>query len=49
VYGQYKLRTIRPVMFASLRSNFIWVLCSRDFWLGRGNGFGCKGKRRDWV
>jgi len=27
VYGQHKLRTIRPVMFASLRSNVISVQC----------------------
>jgi len=47
VYGQYKLRTVRPVMFASLRSNVISALRSKDFWLGRGNGFGCRGKCRD--
>jgi len=33
--GQYKARTTRTLMFASLRSNVISFLCSKDFWLGR--------------
>ena len=31
VYGQYKLRAIRPVTFASLRSNVISILCSKQW------------------
>jgi len=46
--GQNKLRTMRPVMFASLGLNVTSVVCSKDFWWGRGNGFGCIGKCRDW-
>jgi len=38
---QNKLRTMRPVLFASLGSNVTYVVCSKDFWWGRGNGFGC--------
>jgi len=34
VEGQYKPRTTGSVTFASLRSNVISLLCSKDFWLG---------------
>jgi len=37
VEGQYKPRTTGSVTFASLRSNVISLLCSKDFSLGWGN------------
>jgi len=34
--GQYKPLTTGSVTFASLRSNVIFLFCSKDFWLGWG-------------
>jgi len=34
--GKYKPRTLGPVIFASLRSNVISVLSSKDVWLEWG-------------
>ena len=46
--GQYKPRNVRPIIFASLRSHVRSILCSKDFWLHRGNISGWGERCRYW-